>query len=174
MPGSRRPVSTRHLRFATHERPPSSAKGRNVLLIYLTIALIGLVICVRQLSPRGPVVPVPSSSPILERAAVFVNSGLAILCLAGVLVVVARRGPTEPVFVAVSLVSLFIVASPLILWRSRWRRFAEGAAVAVLGVVMILSGFSFAPAVLPFALVMLIGAVQGLRARQTYLGTGSG
>ena len=144
-----------------------------MLLIYLTIALIGLFICMRQVWPLTPVVPAASSSPILERAAVFVNGGLAILCLAGVLVVVARSGWTEPVFFAVSLVSLLIVASPLILWRSRWRWFAEGAAVAALGVVMILSGFSFAPAILPFALAMLIGAVQGLRARQGYLEAGS-
>lgn len=78
---------------------------------------------------------------------------------------VARSGRTEPGFLAVSVVSLLIVASPLVLWKSRWRLFAEGAAVAALGVVMILSGFSFAPAILPFALLMLLGAVQGARAR---------
>ena len=129
------------------------------------IALAGALICGRQAWARNSLTPAPSSSPLLERIAVFLNGGLAILCLVGILVVVARSRRTSPMYFAVSVASLLVIASPLFLWRSPWRGFAEGAAILALGVLLIVSGFSFGPYLVPFALLLVLGAVQGDRAR---------
>ncbi len=96
----------------------------------------------------------------------FLNGGLAILCLVGILVAVARSRRTSPMYFAVSVASLSVIASPLFLWRGPWRGFAEGAALVALGVLIIVSGFSLGPYLVPFALLMILGAVQGVRALQ--------
>jgi hypothetical protein len=136
-----------------------------VFLIGIAIALIGALICGKQVWARNSLTPVPSSSPILERFAVFLNGGLAILCLVGILVAVARSRRIGPVYFAVSIASLLIIASPLFLWRSPWRGFAEGAAILALGTLITLGGFSFGLYLVPFALLMILGAVQADRAR---------
>jgi hypothetical protein len=136
-----------------------------LLLIGIAIALVGALLCGRQAWSRNSIKPAHSSSPILERIAVFLNSGLAILFLLGILVAVARSRRTSPMYFAVSVASLLIIASPFFLWRSPWRGFAEGAATMGLGVLIILGGFSFGPYVVPFALLMILGAVQAERGR---------
>jgi hypothetical protein len=142
-----------------------------MLLIGIVIALVGALICGTKVWARNSISRAPSSSPMLERIAVFLDGGLATICLVGILVAVALSRRTSPTYFAVSVASLLVIASPLFLWRSHWRGFAEGAAVVALGGLIVVSGFSFGPYLVPFALLMILGAVQAARLSLTRAST---
>jgi hypothetical protein len=120
----------------------------------LVAIVVGLLTAIVQI-PRASLASLPDVGRI-ERIAVGLGGGVAMLGLIGAVETVLFRG--RPDF---SLVAMVFVASvalcglPAVVWRSRWRGAAEGVATVAVALVAILSGFTIGFMFVPLVALML-------------------
>jgi hypothetical protein len=131
------------------------------VIIGLLLAIAGTALILKHAVSPSAVVGDPNA-PLVERIAVVVNGGLALGFLVVMLVLAAIRG-TSPQYFAASVSILMGIAAPLILWRTRWRGIAEGMAIIALGVLIYLSSASYGLYLIPFAILLIVGAAKGLK-----------
>jgi hypothetical protein len=130
------------------------------VIIGLLLAIAGAALILKQLWARVPNVA-EGQAPLLELLAVAVNGGTALVGLVAVLFLVATSRQTFPQFFAATVLILLTISLPLILWRTRWRGIAEGAAVMALGVLVYLTSATFGLYLIPFAFLLIVGAAKG-------------
>jgi len=132
------------------------------VIIGLLLLTVGMALILKHLVSPGAVIA-DSKAPLVERIAVVVTGGAALGFLVLVILLAAIMGRTSPQFFAASVSILLGIAAPLFLWRTRWRGIAEGMAIIALGALIYLSSASYGLYLIPFAILLMVGAAKGLR-----------
>jgi ribose/xylose/arabinose/galactoside ABC-type transport system permease subunit len=122
---------------------------------------VGLLAALR-LSPRGRL-PDLSSGGLLERIAVGLCGGVAVLGLIGTMETLLARRPDFPPLAVTFVVAVILSGLPAVVWRSRWRGAAEGVATMAIATAAILSGFSIGFLFVPLVVLMVWVCVLHLR-----------
>ena len=89
-----------------------------------------------------------------EKISVGICASLGILGLIALIVNFRRNLPPNG-WSALLVAFLTLLGTPALLWKSRWRVFAEGIATAALAGVSVLTGFSIGFAFVPLLVVMI-------------------
>jgi hypothetical protein len=110
---------------------------------------------------REPAASGRSSSSLLERVAVGLCAGAAVLIL--VLGVNADRSGRASPWTAVLLLMSLLLSAPIILWNTRYRVASEGIATIAIAVIAILSGFSIGFLFVPIVVLMIWLCINQLR-----------
>jgi hypothetical protein len=122
---------------------------------------VGLYTAVR-LVPRATS-PDLAEVGLVERIAVGLCAGVAMLGFLGTIETVFARRPDFPPFAMLFAVAILLCGLPAVLWKSRWRGVAEGAATVSIALAAILSGFSIGFFFVPLVILMTWVCIQRLR-----------
>lgn len=138
------------------------------LPVSLVAIVVGLVTAIRM-------IPVPGTLPVadlglVERIAVGLCAGVAVLGLLGLLETVLTKRPDFPPLAMLFAASILGCGWPALAWKSRWRGVAEGAATVFIAVAAILSGFSIGFMFVPLVALMIWVCVLRLFRRFRRLG----
>lgn len=143
---------------------------RLLQILDLPLGLIGIVvglITAVRLIPAAAAAAVPDLGT-LERVAVGLCAAVAMLGFIGTVETLLLRKPDFPPLAIAFAASVILCSLPALLWRSRWRGVAEGAATVFIAVAAILSGFSigfmFVPLVALMIWVCFLRLIRGFRA----------
>ena len=104
-----------------------------------------------------------SSGGLLERIAVGLCGGVAVLGLIGTMETLLARRPDFPPLAVTFVVAVILSGLPAVVWRSRWRGAAEGVATISIATAAILSGFSIGFLFVPLVILMIWVCVLHLR-----------
>lgn len=134
-----------------------------ILIIGVVVASYGLFATFSSTLrlKRGDMPAVPHT---VEKVATHLSGGSVLLLIAVVAVSIAFSRRTSPGFLAAFVPVAAAVASPIFLWGTRWRGVAESIATLVLGVVIIITGFSIGMFLIPTALLMAVAVTYNRRA----------
>jgi hypothetical protein len=119
----------------------------------LIAIVIGLVTAIRMIPVAGAP-PLPELG-LVERIAVGLCAGVAVLGLLGTLETVLVRHPDFPPLAMLFALSILACAWPALVWKSRWRGVAEGAATVFIAAAAILSGFTIGFMFVPLVALMV-------------------
>ncbi len=122
---------------------------------------VGLFTAIR-LRPRSGL-PDLSGGGVLERIAVGLCAGVAVLGLIGTMETLLTRRPDFPLLAVTFVVAVILSGLPAVVWRSRWRGAAEGVATMSIATAAILSGFSIGFLFVPLVILMIWVCVLHLR-----------
>ena len=122
---------------------------------------VGLFAAVR-LAPRVGS-PFSQGAGLVERIAVGLCAGVAMLGLLGTIETVFTRSPGFPPLAIMFVVAILLCGLPAVAWKSRWRGVAEGVATVSISTAAILSGFSIGFLFVPVVLLMIWVCVLQLR-----------
>lgn len=131
----------------------------------LPVGILGIAVglfAALRLSPRGEL-PDLSSGGLLERIAVGLCAGVAVLGLIGTMETLLARRPDFPPLAVTFVVAVILSGLPAVVWRSRWRGAAEGVATISIATAAILSGFSIGFLFVPLVILMIWVCVLHLR-----------
>lgn len=131
----------------------------------LPVGILGIAVglfAALRLSPRGES-PDLSSGGLLERIAVGLCGGVAVLGLIGTMETLLTRRPDFPPLAVTFVVAVILSGLPAVVWRSRWRGAAEGVATISIATAAILSGFSIGFLFVPLVVLMIWVCVLHLR-----------
>lgn len=115
--------------------------------------VIGLITSIRMI-PTAGTLPLADLG-LVERIAVGLCGGVAVLGLLGLLETVLTKRPDFPPLAMLFAASILGCGWPALAWRSRWRGVAEGAATVFIAVAAILSGFSIGFMFVPLVALMI-------------------
>jgi hypothetical protein len=132
------------------------------VIIGLLVAIAGVALVLKHALLARTANVANAQAPLIERIAVFATGGIALAWLVAMLVLVGISGRTTPQFFAATISILSAIAAPLVLWRTRWRGIAEGAAIIALGVLVYLTSATFGLYLIPFAFLLMVGAAKGV------------
>jgi len=132
------------------------------LPVGLIAIVVGLFTAVR-LVPRAATPDLPEVG-LVERIAVGLCAGIAMLGFLGTIESVFTRRPDFPPLAVLFAVAVILCALPAIAWKSRWRGVAEGVATVSIACAAILSGFSIGFFFVPLVILMIWVCVLRLRA----------
>lgn len=122
---------------------------------------VGLYTAVR-LVPRAAS-PYLAEVGLVERIAVGLCAGVAMLGFLGTIESVFTRRPDFPPLAVAFAVAVILCALPALAWRSRWRGVAEGVGTVSISIAAILSGFSIGFFFVPLGILMIWVCVLRLR-----------
>ena len=131
----------------------------------LPVGILGIAVglfAALRLSPRGGS-PDLSSGGLLERIAVGLCGGVAVLGLIGTMETLLTRRPDFPPLAVTFVLAVILSGLPAVVWRSRWRGAAEGVATISIATAAILSGFSIGFLFVPLVILMVWVCVLHLR-----------
>jgi len=131
----------------------------------LPVGILGIAVglfAALRLSPRGGL-PDLSSGRLLERIAVGLCGGVAVLGLIGTMETLLTRRPDFPPLAVTFVLAVILSGLPAVVWRSRWRGAAEGVATISIATAAILSGFSIGFLFVPLVVLMIWVCVLHLR-----------
>ena len=131
----------------------------------LPVGILGIAVglfAALRLSPRGGL-PDLSSGRLLERIAVGLCGGVAVLGLIGTMETLLTRRPDFPPLAVTFVLAVILSGLPAVVWRSRWRGAAEGVATISIAAAAILSGFSIGFLFVPLVILMIWVCVLHLR-----------
>ena len=131
----------------------------------LPVGILGIAVglfAALRLSPRGGL-PDLSSGRLLERIAVGLCGGVAVLGLIGTMETLLTRRPDFPPLAVTFVLAVILSGLPAVVWRSRWRGAAEGVATISIATAAILSGFSIGFLFVPLVILMIWVCVLHLR-----------
>jgi ribose/xylose/arabinose/galactoside ABC-type transport system permease subunit len=131
----------------------------------LPVGILGIAVglfAALRLSPRGGL-PDLSHGGLLERIAVGLCGGVAVLGLIGTMETLLARRPDFPPLAVTFVVAVILSGLPAVVWRSRWRGAAEGVATMAIATAAILSGFSIGFLFVPLVVLMVWVCVLHLR-----------
>jgi hypothetical protein len=143
--------------------------GRPVSLAGLAVGLIAAV----RLVPRGSA-PDLSGSGLVERIAVGLCGGVAMLGLLGTIQTVFPRMPDFAPLSTLFAVAIILCGSPAVAWKSRWRGVAEGVATMSIATATLLTGFSIGFLFVPLVILMIWVCLRRLWVRQVQVRTETG
>ena len=119
----------------------------------LVAIVIGLLTAIRTIP--GPGTPPVPDLGLVERIAVGLCAGVAVLGLLGTLETVLLRRPDFPPLAILFALSILACGWPALAWKSRWRGAAEGGATVFIAVAAILSGFTIGFMFVPLVALMI-------------------
>ena len=131
--------------------------ARFLAILDLPLGLLGIVaglITAVRLIPHPGVVAAPDLG-VVERVAVGLCAGVAILGFIGTVETLLLRRPDFPPLAIAFAAAVILCSLPALFWRSRWRGAAEGAATVFISVAAILSGFSIGFMFVPLVALMI-------------------
>ena len=138
------------------------------LPVGLIAIVVGIITAVR-LVPRPAFQTLPDVG-LVERIAVGLCAGVAMLGALGTIESVFTRRPDFPPLAVLFAVAIILCSLPAIAWKSRWRGVAEGIATISIAVAAILAGFSIGFLFVPLVILMIWVCILRLRAaRRTTL-----
>jgi ribose/xylose/arabinose/galactoside ABC-type transport system permease subunit len=129
----------------------------------LPVGILGIAVglfTTFRLSRRSPDL---SHGGLLERIAVGLCGGVAVLGLIGTMETLLARRPDFPPLAVTFVVAVILSGLPAVVWRSRWRGAAEGVATISIATAAILSGFSIGFLFVPLVILMIWVCVLHLR-----------
>jgi len=131
-------------------------------MLDLPVGLIGIVvglITAVRLLPRAASA-YPAEAALVERIAVGLCAGVAMLGFLGTIETVFAKKPDFPPLAMLFAVAILLCSLPAVLWKSRWRGVAEGVATVSIALAAILSGFSIGFLFVPLVILMIWVCVQ--------------
>jgi ribose/xylose/arabinose/galactoside ABC-type transport system permease subunit len=131
------------------------------LPVGLIAIVVGLFTAVR-LVPRAATQDLPEIG-VVERIAVGLCAGVAMLGVLGTIEGVFTRRPDFPPLAVLFAVAIILCGLPAIAWKSRWRGVAEGVATVSIACAAILAGFSIGFLFVPLVILMICVCVLRLR-----------
>ena len=138
------------------------------LPVGLIAIVVGLFTAVR-LVPRAATQDLPEIG-VVERIAVGLCAGVAMLGVLGTIESVFTRRPDFPPLAVLFAVAIILCGLPAIAWKSPWKGVAEGVATVSIACAAILSGFSIGFLFVPLVILMIWVCILRLRAaRRTTL-----
>ena len=126
-------------------------------MLDLPVGLIGIVvglITAVRLLPRAASA-YPAEAALVERIAVGLCAGVAMLGFLGTIETVFAKKPDFPPLAMLFAVAILLCSLPAVLWKSRWRGVAEGVATVSIALAAILSGFSIGFLFVPLVILMI-------------------
>ena len=132
----------------------------------LPVGLIGIAVglfTAARLAPRRGSVSYVTDAGLVERIAVGLCAGVAMLGFLGTIETVFTKRPDFPPLAVLFSVAVISCVLPALTWRSPWRGFAEGVATISIAFAAILSGFSIGFLFVPLVLLMIWVCVVRLR-----------
>lgn len=126
-------------------------------MLDLPVGLIGIVvglITAVRLVPRAASAYLAEAG-LVERIAVGLCAGVAMLGFLGTIETIFAKKPDFPPLAMLFAVAILLCGLPAVLWKSRWRRVAEGVATVSIAVAAILSGFSIGFLFVPLVILMI-------------------
>jgi hypothetical protein len=132
------------------------------LPVGLIAIVVGLFTAVR-LVPRAANQYLPEIG-LVERIAVGLCAGVAMLGVLGTIESVFTRRPDFPPLAVLFAIAIILCGLPAIAWKSRWRGVAEGVGTISIACAAILSGFSIGFFFVPLVILMIWLCVLRLRA----------
>ena len=126
-------------------------------MLDLPVGLIGIVvglITAVRLVPRAASA-YPAEAGLVERIAVGLCAGVAMLGFLGTIETIFAKKPDFPPLAMLFSVAILLCGLPAVLWKSRWRGVAEGVATVSIAVAAILSGFSIGFLFVPLVILMI-------------------
>ena len=130
---------------------------RALVVLDLPLSLIGIAVGIFTVGRET--VRLRTSSPIdlglVERIAVGLCAGVAMLGFLGTIETLLLKRPDFPPLAILFAASVILSALPAILWKSRWRGAAEGAATVFIATAAILSGFTIGFMFVPLVALMI-------------------
>ena len=132
--------------------------GRPVALLGIVVGLVAAV----GLVPR---VGLPDSwkGSLVEKIAVGLCGGVAVLGLLGTIETLLPRKPDFPLRSVLFAVAIILTGLPAVAWKSRWRGVAEGIATISLATAAILTGLSIGFLFVPLLILMIWVCVARVR-----------
>jgi hypothetical protein len=132
--------------------------GRPVALLGIIVGLVAAV----GLVPR---VGLPDSwtGSLVEKIAVGLCGGVAVLGLLGTIETLLPKRPDFPPLSVLFAVAIILTGLPAVAWRSRWRGVAEGIATISLATAAILTGLSIGFLLVPLLILMIWVCVARVR-----------
>lgn len=97
----------------------------------------------------------PIDLGIIERIAVGLCAGVAMLGFLGTVETLLLKRPDFPPLAILFAASVILAALPAIMWKLRWRGAAEGAATVFIAAAAILSGFTIGFMFVPLVALMI-------------------
>jgi hypothetical protein len=131
----------------------------------LPVGILGIAVglfTALRLIPRGGA-PDLSGGGVVERVAVGLCFGVAVLGLLGTIETLLTRRPDFPPLAVTFVVVTILSGLPAVVWRSEWRGSAEGVATISIAAAAILSGFSIGFLFVPLVILMIWVCVLHLR-----------
>ena len=131
----------------------------------LPVGLIGIVIGLFTAVRLVPRVAPPRLADIglVERIAVGLCAGVAMLGFLGTIETVFTKRPDFPPLAVLFAVAIILCGLPAIAWKSRWRGVAEGVCTVSISCAAILSGFSIGFFFVPLVILMIWVCVLRIR-----------
>jgi hypothetical protein len=139
--------------------------ARFLTILDLPVGLIGIVVglfTAVRLVPRVATQDLPDVG-LIERIAVGLCAGVAMLGILGTIESVFTRRPDFPPLAVLFAVAIILSGLPAVTWKSRWRGVAEGVATVSIACAAILSGFSIGFFFVPLVILMIWVCVLRLR-----------
>ena len=131
----------------------------------LPVSLLGIAVglfAAVRLIPRG-LLPDLAGGGFVERLAVGLCAGVAVLGILGTIETFLTRTRDFPPLAAVFVVVIILSGLPAVVWKSPWRGTAEGVATMSIATAAILSGFSIGFLFVPLVILMIWVCVLHLR-----------
>ena len=131
----------------------------------LPVSLVGIAIglfAAVRLVPRG-VLPDLAGGGLVERIAVGLCAGVAVLGILGTIETFLTRRPDFPPLAVMFVVVIILSGLPAVVWNSPWRGSAEGVATISIAIAAILSGFSIGFLFVPLVILMIWVCILHLR-----------
>jgi len=143
--------------------------ARFLAILDLPVGLIGIglgLFTAVRLVPRAASQALPETG-LVERIAVGLCAGVAMLGVLGTIESVFTRRPDFPPLAVLFAVAVILSGLPALAWKSPWRGAAEGVATASIASAAILSGFSIGFFFVPLVILMIWVCIQRLRLKST-------
>ena len=134
-------------------------------LIGRPVALLGIVVGLVTAVGLVPRVGLPDSwkGSLVEKIAVGLCGGVAVLGLLGTIETLLPKRPDFPPLSVLFAVAIILTGLPAVAWKSRWRGVAEGIATISLATAAILTGLSIGFLFVPLLILMIWVCVARVR-----------
>jgi hypothetical protein len=132
--------------------------GFPVALVGIAVGLVTAVVLV----PRPGLSP-PSTGSLVEKIAVGLCGGVALLGLLGTIETLLPRKPDFPPRSVLLAAAIILTGLPAVAWKSRWRGVAEGVATVSIATAAILTGLSIGFLFVPLLILMVWVCVARVR-----------
>ena len=134
-------------------------------LIGRPVALLGIVVGLVTAVGLVPRVGLPDSwkGSLVEKIAVGLCGGVAVLGLLGTIETLLPKRPDFPPLSVLFAVAIILTGLPAVAWKSRWRGVAEGIATISLATAAILTGLSIGFLLVPLLILMIWVCVARVR-----------
>ena len=134
-------------------------------LIGRPVALLGIVVGLVTAVGLVPRVGSPDSwkGSLVEKIAVGLCGGVAVLGLLGTIETLLPKRPDFPPLSVLFAVAIILTGLPAVAWKSRWRGVAEGIATISLATAAILTGLSIGFLLVPLLILMIWVCVARVR-----------